>query len=282
MKKFIAFTGLTLVILLNLVSCGVDQDNFDLADHIVGNDELIKELENWDVDSAYIQFIGFAPNEDFEYYKDLSMSLKMSGVYPEEFFEQFDIQQPIIKVWALRKNTFSGNKFDESGIGSNDMVDYQNGVGRRDARNLHDLGDYSETTYEWSSFYLASYNGKLKMLSSGYPEDRSCIDFFEDVIKLNGSQSKEAERASKQVGMYIKGKGIVMVEPTKLNAIITKSLKKSEEIEESDVSDESDEIGVDEVLTTDSSDVSALETESVDPLAAAIEAADEMKKEIVD
>jgi hypothetical protein len=279
MKKFTSI-GLSLIFILNLVSCGIDQDNFDLANHIVDNDELIKELENWDVDSAYIQFIGFAPNEGFEYYKDLSMGMKMSGVYPEEFFEQFDIQQPIIKVWALRKNTYSGNKFDESGIGSNDMVDYENGVGRRDARNLHDLGDYSETTYEWGSFYLASYNGKLKMLSSGYPEDRSCIDFFDDVIRLNDSQSKELQKASKQVGMYIKGKGIVMVEPTKLNNIITKSLSKNEEVEESDIADGSDEIEEGEGALSDTSEISdSEEYESLDELTTQME---EMTEEIVD
>jgi hypothetical protein len=221
MRKISCF-GLLLIFLFNLVSCGIDQKNFDFPNHIVDNDELIKELENWDVDSAYIQFIGFAPNEDFKYYKDLSMDAKMSGVYPEEFFEQFDIKQPIIKVWALRKNTYSGNTFDEAGIGSKDLVDYSKGVGKREARFNHSLGDYSGETYEWSSFYLASQNGKLRMLSSGYPEDRSCIDFYNDVIKLNDSQTKEVLKTSKQVGMYIKGKGIVMVEPDKLNKIIAK------------------------------------------------------------
>jgi len=221
MRKITCF-GLLLIFLFNLVSCGIDQENFDFADHIVDNDELIKELENWDVDSAYIQFIGFAPNEDYKYYKNLSMDKKMSGVYPEEFFEQFDIQQPIIKVWALRKDTYSGNTFDEAGIGSKDLVDYSNGVGKREARSNHSLGDYSGTTYEWDSFYLGTQNGKLRMLSEGYSKDRSCIDFYNDVIKLNSSLTNEALKASKQVGLYIKGKGIVIVEPVKLNKIITK------------------------------------------------------------
>jgi hypothetical protein len=61
------------------------------------------------------------------------------------------------------------------------------------------------------------------MLSSGYPEDRICIDFFNDIIKLNDLQTNEVLKASKQVGMYIKGKGIVMVEPLKLNQIISKN-----------------------------------------------------------
>ena len=214
--------GLLLIFLFNLVSCGIDQKNFDFANHIVDNNKLIRELEHWNVDSAYIQFIGFAPNENFEYYKDLSISKKILAVYPEEFFKQFDIQQPIINVWALRKNTYSGNTFDESGISSNDLVDYSNGVGKRKANFQHSLGDYSETTYEWSSFYIASQNGKLRMLSSGYPEDRICIDFFNDVIKLNDLQTNEVLKASKQVGLYIKGKGIVMVEPLRLNEIMTK------------------------------------------------------------
>ena len=61
------------------------------------------------------------------------------------------------------------------------------------------------------------------MLSDGYRVDRICIDFYNDVIKLNGSQQNEVLKASKQVGMYIKGKGIVMVEPIKLNEIIIKN-----------------------------------------------------------
>jgi hypothetical protein len=215
--------GLLLIFLCNLLSCGIEQKNFDFAEHIVDNKKLIKELEHWDVDSAYIQFIGFAPNEDFEYYKDLSISKKILAVYPKEFFEQFDIKQPIINVWALRKNTYSGNRFDEGGIGSNDLVDYSNGVGKREASLQHSSGNYSETTYEWNSFYIATQNGKLRMLSSGYPEDRICIDFFNDIIKLNDLQTNEVLKASKQVGMYIKGKGIVMVEPLKLNQIISKN-----------------------------------------------------------
>lgn len=210
MRKITCF-GLLLIFLFNLVSCGIDQKNFDFADHIVDNDELIEQLEYWDVDSAYIQFIGFAPNEDFKYYQGLSTDMKMSGFYPKEFFEQFDIKQPIIKVWALRENSYSGNTFDEAGISSKDLVD-----------SNHSLGDYSGTTYVWTSFYLASQNGKLRMLSDGYRVDRICIDFYNDVIKLNGSQQNEVLKASKQVGMYIKGKGIVMVEPDKLNEIITK------------------------------------------------------------
>jgi hypothetical protein len=221
MKKGIRIIGLTLFGILILANCGrkINKENFDFEKHIVGNDELIKELESWDVDSAYIQFIGFAPNEDFEYYKGLSMEMKMSGVYPEEFFEQFDIKQPIIKLWALRKNTYSGNKFDEAGIGSKDLVDYSNGVGKREARSNHSLGDYSGETYEWSSFYLASQSGKLRMLSDGYTEDRVCIDFYNDVIKLNVSYTKEVLKASMQVGMFIKGKGIIMAEPSRLRSI---------------------------------------------------------------
>jgi hypothetical protein len=224
--KYINILFTLFSILLIVFGCGssIDKDNFEFKDYLVGNDDLIAELVDWDVDTAYIQFIGFPPNPDYESYKDLAMDMKLSGVYPEEFFDKFDLNHPIIVVWALRKNKVSGNSFDDAGLGSQDLIDYGSGIGKRDARNLHGAGDYVYQTYEYSSFYLAFIDGEYKLLSSGYEEDRDCIDLFDDLIKLDKKKSKEYIKASNEIGLYIKGKPIKMIEPSRLNKIQMENL----------------------------------------------------------
>ena len=220
MKK-LPFRCILLFSIILLFSCGqsIDKNNFDFEGYLSKNEDIITELEDWDVDSAYIQFIGFPPSTDPEVYKDLAMDMKLSGVYPEEFFDMVDLNHPIMVVWALRKNKVSGNSFDDAGLGSQDLIDYGSGVGKRDARNLHGAGDYVYQTYEYSSFYLAFIDGEYKMLSSGYEEDRDCIDLFDDLIKLDKKKSKEYIKASNEIGLYIKGKPIKMIEPSRLNKI---------------------------------------------------------------
>lgn len=224
--------GYILIVSLFLYGCGssIDQKNFNFEDYLVNNSEIMDELKNWDVDSAYIQYIGFTP--DKEGIEKLGQQGKLSPSFdhylrkPEGFFDFYDIEHPIIIVWALRKNTTEGNTFEESGINSGDIVDYDEGVGKSDAENLHSLGDYSSTTYNYTKFYLAALHdnfvkghGKSLMLSIGYPTDKPGIDLFDDIIKLNSSYSNESKHATRKVGLYVKGKGITMVDPSKLNSI---------------------------------------------------------------
>ena len=225
MKKLLLRTILLINITV-LFSCGqsIDKNNFDFEGYLSDNEDIITELEDWDVDSAYIQFLGFPPSTDPEVYKDLAMDMKLSGVYPEEFFDMVDLNHPIMVVWALRKNKVSGNSFDDAGLASQDLVDYGSGVGQRDARNIHGSGDYEYQTYEYSSFYLALVDGEYKMLSSGYEEDRDCIDLFDDLIKLDKKKSKEYIKATNEIGLYIKGKPIKMIKPTRLNKIQMENL----------------------------------------------------------
>ena len=152
--------GSILIVSLFLFGCGssINQENFNFEDYLVDNSEIMDELKNWDVDSAYIQYIGFTPDQ--EGIEKLCKEDKLTPgfehflVKPEEFFDFFDVEHPIVIVWALRKNTTEGNSFKEAGINSGDMVDYENGVGKSDAKNLHSLGDYSSSTYNYSEFYL--------------------------------------------------------------------------------------------------------------------------------
>lgn len=224
--KYINILFTLFSILLIVFGCGssIDKDNFEFKDYLVGNDDLIAELVDWDVDTAYIQSIGFPPNPEYDSYKNLAMDMKLSGVYPEEFFEKFDLNHPIIVVWALRKNTYNGNHFDDAGLSSNDMVDYENAVGKREAGLRHAMGSYSKTTYVYSPFYLAMVNGEYVMLSKGYEEDRDCIDLFDDLVKLDKKKSKEYIKASNEIGLYIKGKPIKMIEPERLNKIQMENL----------------------------------------------------------
>ena len=225
--------GSILIVSLFLFGCGssIDQENFNFEDYLVDNSEIMDELKNWDVDSAYIQYIGFTPDQ--EGIEKLCKEDKLTPgfehflVKPEEFFDFFDVEHPIVIVWALRKNTTEGNSFKEAGINSGDMVDYENGVGKSDAKNLHSLGDYSSSTYNYSEFYLATLHdnfidghGKSIMLSNGYAEHRPGIDLFDDIIKLNSSFSNERKLATRKVGLYVKGKDITMVDPSRLNSIV--------------------------------------------------------------
>ncbi len=232
MKNLKTIVGVMLFVTLFLHGCGssIDQENFNFEDYLVDNSEIIDELKNWDVDSAFIQYIGFTPDhEGIEKLFDagkLSQSIGFYLVKPEGFFDFYNLEHPIVIVWALRKNTTHGNTFEESGINSVDMVDYESGVGKSDAKYLHSLGDYSSTTYNYSEFYLATLydnfvegHGKSLLLSSGYEADRPGIDLFDDIIKLNSSYSKESKFATRKVGLYVKGKGITMVAPSRLNSI---------------------------------------------------------------
>jgi hypothetical protein len=213
--KSIKLSLILSLISLYLISCnGIDQKNFNFENHITDNKKIIKELEHWDVDSAFIQFIGFAPSIDFEYYKNLSIKEGLNTSFSEELFNNFDLEQPIIKIWALRKNTSSGNSFEESGIKPKDLIDYGNGVGSQDAMNVYRNGEYSSTTYEYSPFYLALTDNKFRMLTRGYEEDRECIDFYDAVINLDPSKVKEDIQVSKKVGLYVKNKGIKIIDPS--------------------------------------------------------------------
>ncbi len=241
MKKGIKIFGLTLFGLILLVNCEkkIDRENFDFEKHISANDEIIKELESWNVDTAYIQFIGFPPSKKEEI-EQLSQDGKLNPsilhyfVDPKGFFDFYDFEQPIIKVWALRKIAYSGNSFNDAGVGSADIVDYENGIGRSDAKNLHSAGDYSGETYVYADYYLASLQDnfikgheKLLMLMKQYSDDMPGINFFDDVINLNTEFANEREFATKKVGLYVKGKGIVIVEPTRLQLIQSKILSKN-------------------------------------------------------
>jgi len=221
-SKLILLLSLSLLLLFSNCKSSIDPKNFDFEKHISQNDDLLKELERWDVDSAYIQLIGFPPSFDSKYYNEnkFDNGLSLYEKYTSDFFDKFDIDQPVVVVWALRKNTYSGNSFSERGLSSSDLVDYENGVGRRDARDIHSLGDYTNTTYEYTDFYLGSYDGKFKMLSEGYNDDRDCIEFYNDLLFFNKELSKEAVMSTNKVVLYVKGKGFQLVNSDRLNCIM--------------------------------------------------------------
>ena len=87
-----------LLILFNSCGSGIDKDSFNLVDHIEDNEGIIQELRKWNVDSAYIQIIGFPPSTDIEHYIDLQKKGKIGQTsweadhmfinrdYAEEFF----------------------------------------------------------------------------------------------------------------------------------------------------------------------------------------------------
>ena len=205
------------------ISCNkIDKNNFDFSTYLSKRNDIIKELKFWGADTAYIEFIGFAPSSKFEYYQSNSIDNMAFNHLSKEFFKEYDLENPIMIVHALRKNTVSGNSFKDSGISSSDMVDYENGVGRSDAKNLHKTGNYSNTTYEYSSFTGMIRNGKFKMLSYGYVEDRAAINFSKKII-VNSLGKK----------MLGKNKGLIITKPNNAGSIgfYTKNSDKIEMIE---------------------------------------------------
>jgi hypothetical protein len=143
--------------------------------------------------------------------------------YMEGFFEEYDVSKPIYIVYALRRNkySYSGNTFSESGINSSDLIDYSSGVGASDAHRLHDQGNYSRTvdTYEYSPFYLGWSDGKATMLSVS-EGDEAAIQFFRYVIDEDSLLRQERERATRDVGVFVKGNDqISSVDPSLLHRI---------------------------------------------------------------
>jgi uncharacterized protein (TIGR02145 family) len=209
------------LIFLNISCTKINKDNFDFSKYIESRKDIIDELKWWEADSAYIEFIGFTPNSDYDFYQSDSNSNKLLKSYTKDFFKLYDFNNPIVIVHALRKNTISGNSFDESGISSSDMVDYENGVGRNDAKNLHRSGNYSKTTYRYTSFIGVIRKGKFKMLSYGYEDDRDAIDFVKEIIsdklkkrfygKNIGLIIVNPKNNYSKIGFYTKGKDKVEI-----------------------------------------------------------------------
>lgn len=220
-------------LIFSLFSCGsgIDKENFNLVEYIEDNDGIIQELKNLDVDSAYIQFIGFPPSTDIEDYINFRKEGKIGKTawetnrvffnddHTEEFFSSLDLDHPILVIWAKRKITVKGNSFNDMGISSGDLVDYEDGVNKSEAKLQHSFGDYSNTSYEWSRYYLVKVKDKFLMLSNKYVEDREIIGFFQDLIIMNKNYVENYAFSSTKVAFYEKNKPIRMVPQKRLNDI---------------------------------------------------------------
>jgi len=221
----------SLIFLLFSCGSGIDKENFNLVEYIEDNDGIIQELKNLDVDSAYIQFIGFPPSTEIEDYIDFHKEGEIGKTawetnrvfindnYTEEFFSSLDMDHPILVVWAKRKITVKGNSFNDMGISAGDLVDYESGVNKSEATLKHSLGEYSNTSYEWSRYYLVKVKDKFLMLSNKYIEDREIIGFFQDLIIMNKNYVENYAYSSTKVAFYEKNKPIRLVPQKRLNEI---------------------------------------------------------------
>lgn len=184
------------------VSCNnnLDKKNFDLVDYVNSEDKIFQQLDKWGADSAFIQFIGFPPSTEVEHYTDLGMKKTFEGFFSTgtvgSTFSRYDMNHPIIIVYALRRNNYqySGNMYNEMGYS------------RTDIGETYDILNYTNVvdTYEFTPFYLASFDGNPVMLTFSQGHEHA-MDFFDEIIELNPSFALEKSKASKAVGIYVKG-----------------------------------------------------------------------------
>jgi hypothetical protein len=204
-----------------------NKSSFDFVDYINNNDDLVAEFERWDVDSAFVQFIGFPPSAEPEFYEGISELQNISGFFNESDygnrFHSYDFSSPIIIVYALRRNTYttSGNQYEDMGISASDMVDYGSGINREDASIIHSLGNYGGevSTYKYTHFYLASYDGEDRFLTANEGHEMA-ISFISALIARDTTFAKEKRAATQNIALYVKGgKAIQSLDPTLVHRI---------------------------------------------------------------
>ncbi len=118
MKKIILYS---IVLIISGCDKKYDKNKFNIKEFISDHkDEILEEYKNEGIDTAYLQFVGFAKKENIEDYKsNPTISYDLIINIPD--LRKIDLSMPIFLVNMSCLRHFEGNGYRDAGITLDDL-----------------------------------------------------------------------------------------------------------------------------------------------------------------